>query len=294
MEDLYGHRTAGIFGYTQLTGGYQGGQAEYARVPLGDINLLKIPPGVPDEKVLLLSDVACAAWQATVFLGHVKEGDSLCVWGCGPVGLMCMAWAQFRGASRIIGIDTDVYRLQFAREKLGVLTIDGNKLNVLDEIWEILPRGPDVVIDATAFRAAKSMGQRIQRALRLEGDNSEVLCEAVKAVRKGGRVIQIADYFSTCNNFPTGAIHLKALKFVGGQVHVQRFWQNLLELIVQGRFDPSFVITHHMPLERIAEAYSMFARHENRCIKVMLHTPYFYELQHASIASAAIPQPTQI
>jgi len=282
MDQQYGHRTAGIFGYTHLTGGFQGGQAEYARVPLGDINCLVIPEGIPDEKVLFLSDIACTAWQATVYLGHVKEGNTLAVWGCGPVGLMSMAWAKFRGASKIIAIDVDANRLEFARAKLGVDIIDGSKQKVLEAIHELLPRGPDVVIDATAFRFSKHLGTRLQLALSLEGDSVDILSEAIKAVRKGGRVIQIADYFTTANNFPTGAIQLKALKFFGGQVHVQRYWKDLLELIVQGKFDPSFLITHHMPLDKIVEAYSMFAHHENNCVKVVLHTPYYYSLQQRS------------
>jgi len=298
MDEQYGHRTAGIFGYTHLTGGFQGGQAEYARVPLGDVNCLKVPEGVPDEKVLLLSDVLCTAWQASVFLGHVAEGSTLAVWGCGPVGLMSMAWAKYRGASKIIAIDTDAYRLTFAREKLGVTTINATQEDVVKSIAALIPRGPDVVIDATAFRFTKSIGQRIQRALHLTGDSVDVLNEAIMAVRKAGRVVQIADYFTTSNNFPTGAIQLKALKLLGGQVHVQRYWQSLLDIIVEGRFDPSFLITHHMPLERIVEAYSMFAHHENNCIKVVLHTPYFYEQQHmrktnsAALATNLVPSTT--
>jgi len=278
MDDLYGDRTAGIFGYTHLTGGFDGGQAEYARVPLGDINCLKIPSGVPDEKVLLLSDVACTGWQASVYLGHVDRGDTVAVWGCGPVGLMAMAWAKFRGASRIIGIDHEPYRLQFAREKIGVETINFDKEDVVKTLKQYFPRGPDVAIEAAGFRFPKTLSHQIQRAVKLESDSVDNLTECMKSVRKGGRVVQIADYFGTTNQFPTGAIQLKALKMLGGQVHVQRYWHELLDYIVKGQFDPSFIITHHMPFERIEEAYKMFAHHEDNCVKVLLHTPLYYEM----------------
>jgi threonine dehydrogenase-like Zn-dependent dehydrogenase len=294
MDTIYGHRTAGIFGYTHLTGGFDGGQAEYARVPLGDVNCLKVPEGIPDEKVLLLSDVACTGWQATVYLGHVKEGDTVAVWGCGPVGLMCMAWAKWRGAGKVIAIEREGYRISFAKEHLGVLAVNADKENVLDSLKVLCPRGPDVCIDATGFRFTKSFASKFQRFTGLEGDTVESLDEAIKAARKGGRIVQIADYFSTTNNFPTGAIQLKALKFLGGQVHVQRFWHDLLDLIVRGKFDPSFIITHHMPLEKVAEAYKMFGHHENNCVKIMLHTPYFYELNRPVSAHMQCLKPHQL
>jgi len=269
MEKQYGHRSSGVFGYSHLTGGYEGGQAEYVRVPLADNNLLKVPKKLSDEKVLLLSDVICTGWHANV-LGGVTEGTFVAIWGCGPVGLMTAMWAKFKNATKIIMIDCDENRLRFAREKLDVITINFEDGNVCDAIKKHFPMGPDVAIDCVGFRFAKSTKHKLQRSLKLEKDVPEVLTECITSVRKGGVVSIIGDYFSKANKFPIGAFMEKSLTMRGGQVCVQTYWKELLGYIKEGQVDPTFVITHTMPLDRAQDAYDIFDNHDDKCLKILL------------------------
>jgi len=269
MEELYGHRIAGVFGYSHLTGGYEGGQAEFIRVPIADFNCLKVPDELPDEKVLFLSDIACTGWHATE-LGGVIEGNTVAIWGCGPVGLMAGMWCKFRGAAKIVMIDHIDYRLRFAQEKLGVDVIDFSTTKVRDEMKRLIPHGPDVAIDCVGFRFPKTLLHKLQKTLYLETDVPEVLEECITCVRKGGSVSIIGDYFLKANNFPIGAAMEKGLMSRGAQVFVHKYWKQLLGYIQQGLVDPSFVITHVMPLERAAEGYRMFDQHEDDVIKILL------------------------
>jgi threonine dehydrogenase-like Zn-dependent dehydrogenase len=269
-EQEYGHRTAGIFGYSHMTGGYDGGQAEYVRVPLGDFNLLKVPESLSDEKVLFLSDIVCTGWQANE-LGNVSKGHIVAVWGCGAVGLMAQAWAKFRGAAKIIAIDNDPHRLKMARRKIGSYTINFDKADVLEALRELVPGGPDVVIEAAGFRFPKTLGHRVQTLVKLERDAMDILTEMIKAVKKNGTVAIVGDYFGTGNQFPIGAFMEKALTMRSGQVFVQKYWKELLGYIEAGEFDPTFVITHRMSLEDIPLAYKMFQKHEDNLVKVVIH-----------------------
>jgi threonine dehydrogenase-like Zn-dependent dehydrogenase len=271
MEKLYGHRTSGFFGYSHLTGGYEGCQAEFVRVPFADINCLKVPNSLPDEKVLFLSDIVCTGYHATE-LGLVSKGHTVAVWGCGPVGLMAVAWCIFKGAKRVIAIDGVDYRLRIAKEKLGVETIDFTKQDVVKTLQEMAPGGPDVCIDAVGFRLPKSLLHKFQRAVKLETDTSDVLYEAITAVRKAGTVSVVGDYYALTNNYPIGAFMEKGLTMRGGQVFAQKYWKQLLQWIEQGLFDPTFVITHSMPLENAATAYKMFDQHSDGMVKVILKT----------------------
>lgn len=272
-DDLYGHRSSGKFGYSHLTGGFSGGQAEWVRVPFADNCLLKIPDGIPDEKVLLLSDVACTGYHATE-LGGVTRNQTVAVWGCGPVGLTVLACAKLRGAARIIAIDGDSYRLEFARNKIGAEVIDFSKDDVLKTLRELCPNGPDVCIDSAGFRFPKSLTERFTRALSVtQRDSSEILRECIFAVRKGGTVSIVGDYFTEASHFPIGAFFDKGLNMRAGQTHVQRYWHHLLDCIKGGEFDPSFIISHIMLLDRAADAYRLFDKHDHACIKVLLKTP---------------------
>jgi len=268
MAKLYGHSIAGVFGYSQLTGGFDGGQAEYARVPLADNNLLKVPDSLSDEKVLFLSDIVCTGWHACE-LGEVSEGQTVAVWGCGPVGLMAQAWAKFRGAARVIAIDNVPYRLAVAK-KLGSYVINFDKVNVLDEIERLAPGGPDVGIEAAGFRFPKSLSHKLQTFVGLEGDAMDILTEMVKAVRKCGTIAIVGDYFYCGNQFPIGAFMEKGQTMRGSQVFVQKYWKELLGYIERGEFDPTFVITHHMPLEDGPKAYAMFHAKEDEALKIIL------------------------
>lgn len=271
MEELYGHRISGIFGYSHLTGGYPGGQAEFTRVPFADVNLLKIPAHLPDEKALFLSDIACTSFHATE-LGEVKEGDVVAVWGCGPVGLLTLAWAKHKKASKIIGIDNVPARLKLAQEKLGADTINYNEQNVVQTIRKLVPeRGPDVVIECAGFRFPKTLTHKVQAALNLETDSMDILTEMILSCRKGGTLSLIGDYYMYGNSFPVGPMMEKGVRVHGSQVFVQKYWKDILRLIERGEFDPTFIITHHFSLDEAPEAYRVFDKKEDDCIKVLLH-----------------------
>jgi len=269
MEKLYGHRTSGMFGYSHITGGYEGGQAEYVRVPFADVNTLKITSELPDEKLLFLSDVVCTGWFANE-LGGVCEGQTVAVWGCGPVGLMAQMWAKFRGAKRVIAIDAVQYRLQMAKEKLGSDIINFAECDVVQTLKSMVPGGPDVCIDAVGFRFPKSLLHKFQRALRLESDAPQVLDEAILSVRKAGTVAIVGDYYAYANQFHIGAFMEKGLTMRGGQAPVQRYWKELLGYIESGKVDPTFIITHRLLLEQAAEAYKIFDNKEDGAVKILL------------------------
>jgi len=269
LDAVYGQRLSGIFGYSHLLGGYEGCQAEFVRVPIGDVNCLKIPDTLSDAKAILLSDIACTGWHANE-LAEVCEGQTVAVWGCGPVGLMTMMWAKFRGASRIIAIDCLPYRLQLAKDKFGAEIIDFSKTDVVSALHNLLPLGADVCIEAVGFRYTKSPTHASQRAAKLETDTPEILTEVIKCTRNGGHIAVVGDYYNLANAFPIGALMEKGLTFRGSQVYVQKYWQQLMEYFVQGKVDPSFVISHEMPLEKTDEAYRIFDQKQDGAIKILL------------------------
>jgi len=269
-EKLLGGKLCGAYGYTHLTGGYDGGQAEYVRVPIADFNLLKVPDNVPDEKALYLSDIVCTSYHANV-LGRVKPGKTVAVWGCGPVGLLAQAWAKFLGASVVIGIDNLEYRLQVARDKIGSHTINFDEVSdVVGELKKLIPGGPDVSIDAAGFRFPKTLSHKLQHAVKLENDSLDIVNEMILATKKGGHISIVGDYFGYGNQFPIGPLMEKSLTIRGGQCFVQKYWHELLGHIESGKFDPTIVVTHHMTLEDLPEAYRKFNNREDNCIKVFL------------------------
>lgn len=269
MEELYGHKTAGVFGYTHLTGGYQGGQAEYVRVPFADVNCLQVPPQLSDEQALFLSDIACTGWHANE-LGKVKAGDNVVIWGCGPVGLMAIQWAKFRGAGRIIAIDRLPYRLEFAYQRFGIETLNYKERDVVETMKAIFPHGADVCIDCAGYRFPKSPAHKLQTKLRLETDALDAIDEMVKVGRKRARLVLIGDYFGYGNMFPIGGLMEKGQKLTGSQVFVQKYWRELLNYIQRGDFDPTMLITHRMTLDEIPRAYEMFDKHQDDVIKVFV------------------------
>ncbi|RYG52421.1 hypothetical protein EON67_01290, partial [archaeon] len=237
------------------------------------------------------------AWHANE-LGEVKAGDQVIVWGCGPVGLLCAFWAKFRGAARVISIDSEEYRLEYARAKAGAETIDRSKCDVVKTVQSMMPGGPDVCIDATGFRFATGL-HKVERAVGLETDTSEIVNEMITVCNKGmwrgfsssslrvttataravvhtaryagGRISLIADYYTYTNHFNIGAFMEKGLMMRGGQVWVQKYWQQILSWIEEGRVDASWLVTHHMSLKDGDKAYTMFDKHEDRCLKILLH-----------------------
>jgi len=268
VEAMYGHRTAALYGYSHLTGGVPGGQAEYVRVPFADVNCLPVPEGLTDEQVLYLSDVVPTAYHACE-LGSVKEGSVVAIWGLGPIGLCAARWAQIRGAKRVIGIDAVPERLAIARDILKIDTIDYKSKDVLKTLNEMIPGGPDVAIEAAGFEYAKTILHKVEMALSLETDTADILTECITAVRKFGSVSIIGVYSGFTNHFPIGAMMEKDLIVRGGQSPTQKYWEMALKKIQSGEFDPTFMITHKAKLADAPDLYEKFYNHKG-VIKVFL------------------------
>jgi threonine dehydrogenase-like Zn-dependent dehydrogenase len=274
-EKMFGHATAGIFGYSHLTGGYAGGQAEFARVPFADVGPLKVPDGMTDEQVLFLSDILPTGYMGAEMC-DIQGGDVIAVWGAGPVGQFAIASAKLLGAERVIAIDRFDYRLRMAREKAGADdTINYEDVNVLEALKEMTGgRGPDSCIDAVGMEAhgptAMYAYDRAKQALMLESDRPLVLREAIMACRSGGTISVIGVYGGLIDKFPMGAVMNRSLTIKTGQCHVHRYMKPLLERIQRGEIDPSFVITHTLPLHEAARGYDMFVNKQDNCEKVVL------------------------
>jgi threonine dehydrogenase-like Zn-dependent dehydrogenase len=273
-EKLYGHSMAGIYGYSRLTGGFAGGQAEYARVPFADVNPLKVPDSLSDEQVLFLSDILPTGYMGAEMC-DIQPGDVVAVWGAGPVGLFAMMSARMLGAERIIGIDRFDYRLAMARERAGAETIDYEQEDVLETLRELTAgRGPDKVIDAVGMEAHSPRidyaYDRAKQMARIETDRPLALREAIMAVRNGGIVSVIGAYGGFIDKFPIGSVMNRSLTIRSGQCHVQRYMRPLLERIEAGEIDPSVVITHRLPLSEAPRGYEMFHHKIDNCEKVVL------------------------
>ncbi len=274
-EKMFGHATAGIFGYSHLTGGYAGGQAEFARVPFADVGPLKVPEGLTDEQVLFLSDIFPTGYMGAEMC-DIEPGDVIAVWGAGPVGQFAIASAKLLGAERIIAIDRFEYRLRMAREKAGATeTINYEQVSVLEALKEMTGgRGPDKCIDAVGMEAhgpaAMYAYDRAKQALMLESDRPIALREAIMACRNGGTISVIGVYGGLIDKFPMGAVMNRSLTIKTGQCHVHRYMRPLLERIQRGEIDPSFVVTHRLELDQAPEGYDMFLNKEDECVKVVL------------------------
>jgi threonine dehydrogenase-like Zn-dependent dehydrogenase len=274
-EALFGYSPAGIYGYSQLLGGYAGGQAEYVRVPFADIDTLKIPDHLTDEQVLMLTDAFPTGYMAVENAG-VKPGDVIAVWGCGPVGQFAIRSAQMLGAERIIAIDHIPERLQMAREHGFAEVINLEGVDVVEILKEMTGgRGPDICIDAVGLEAhatgLEGMYDRAKQTMRLETGRPHALREAIQACRKGGTVSLAGVYAGFIDKIPMGAAFNKGLTIKMGQTHVHKYMQPLLERIEKGEIDPSFVVTHTMPLEEAPQAYKIFNDKLDNCVKVILN-----------------------
>jgi len=274
-EKMWGYSPCGIYGYSHLLGGYAGGQAEYVRVPYADVGPLKVPEELSDDQALFLSDILPTGYMAAENCG-IEAGDTIAVWGCGPVGLFAIACAFLLGAERVIAIDRFPERLRLAGSKLGAETIDYTEANVLDALKELTGgRGPDGCIDAVGMEAHAYHNfayayDRVKQAMLLETDRPVALREAVMACRSGGTISIAGVYGGWIDKFPAGAMMNRSLTLKSGQTHVQRYMRPLLERIVKGDIDPSFVITHRMHLDQAPAAYRMFRDKQDECIKVVL------------------------
>lgn len=273
--ELYGHSPAGLFGYSHLLGGYPGGQAEYVRVPFADVGPIKVPETLTDEQVLFLSDIFPTGYMAAENC-DIQPGDTVAVWGCGPVGQFAIKSAFMFGAGHVIAIDRFPERLRMAREQGGAETInyeeDGDVLDALKERTE--GRGPDSCIDAVGMEAhdtgVAGAYDRVKQAVRLESDRPTVLRQVIMACRNGGTVSVAGVYGGFIDKVPFGSVMNRSLTIRSGQTHVQRYMRPLLERIQKGEIDPGFVITHTMPLDQAPAGYDMFKNKQDGCIKVVM------------------------
>jgi len=264
--------SGGYFGYSEKFGNYPGAQAQYLRVPYGNFTPLRIPPSceLEDESLLLLSDVLPTAYWSVENAG-VKEGDTVVVLGCGPVGLMAQKFAWMKGAKRVIAVDHLLYRLQRAKAINHVETFDFTKQDDMGEhLKEITQGGADIVIDCVGMDGKKSPLEFIEQKLKLQGGTLGPIQIATKAVRKFGTVQITGVYGGNYNAFPLGAFFSRNITLKMGQAPVIHYMPELYKKIVDGQFDPSAIISHRLPLEQAEHAYRIFNDHEDDCIKVVL------------------------
>jgi len=274
-DKVFGHTTAGLFGYSHLTGGYPGGQAEYLRVPFADATVQKVPEGIPDEKLLFLSDIFPTGWQAAV-QADIQPTDTVAIWGCGPVGQMTIRSAVLLGAEQVVAIDRLPERLEMA-EAGGAITINFEEENVVERLNELTGgEGPEKCIDCIGMEShvtpamPDTVYDRAKQILLAESDRPHVLREMIYVCRPGGLISIPGVSGGLADKIPMGAAMNKGLTFRMGQTHVQRWTADLLRRIEEDQIDPSFVITHEVPLDKGPEMYRTFRDKQDSCIKVVL------------------------
>jgi threonine dehydrogenase-like Zn-dependent dehydrogenase len=275
-EKIFGFPTAGIFGYSHLTGGFAGGQAEYVRVPFADVGPLKIEnTDLPEEALVMLADVFPTGYMAADYCA-IEPGAVVAVWGAGPVGQFAAASAQLLGAERVILIDRFDYRLRIAEENRGVETLNYEEVDSVPEALKELTggRGPDACIDAVGmeahFHGPSYMYDRTKQALRQETERPFALREAIMSCRNGGTVSIVGVYGGLMDKFPIGAVMNRGLTIRSGQCHVHRYLRPLLQRIENGEIDPGYIVTHTMKLDDAPVGYEMFKKKRDECLKVVL------------------------
>jgi len=274
VEQAYGQPTAGLFGYSHMTGGYAGGQAQFVRVPFADVGCVKVDDALSDERALFVGDILSTAYQAAENC-NIKPGDTVAVWGLGPVGQLTVKCAYFLGAERVIGIDDVPERLTMAASQGAAEIVDLSETRVLEKIKELTGgRGPDACVDAVGMEAhgvgIDETYDRMKQTLRLQNDRPAALRYAIMACRKGGTVSTPGVYGGLIDKVPFGAAFQKGLTIRTGQTHVHRYVKPLLEHIMAGALDPTFIITHRISLDEAPDAYRMFNDKKDGCVKVVL------------------------
>ncbi|MDX5378070.1 MAG: glutathione-dependent formaldehyde dehydrogenase [Halomonas sp.] len=273
-DKVFGHAGAGLFGYSHLTGGYAGGQAEYVRVPFADQTHVKVPDGLTDEQVLFLGDIFPTGWQAAVQC-DIEPSDTVAIWGAGPVGQFCVRSAVLLGAEQVVVIDNVPERLAMA-EAGGAIAINFDEESVLARLQELTRgKGPEKCIDAVGLeshvpRSLDSVYDRFKQAMMLESDRAHVLREMIYVCRPGGILSIPGVYGGLIDKVPMGPLMNKALTVRTGQTHVKRWTDELLSLIEEGQIDPSFVVTHSAGLEQGPDMYNTFRDKQDGCVKVVL------------------------
>jgi threonine dehydrogenase-like Zn-dependent dehydrogenase len=273
-EKMWGHSPAGLFGYSHMLGGFAGGQAQYLRVPYADVGPIKVPEGLTDEQVLFLSDIFPTGYMAADFC-NLNRGETVAIWGCGPVGQFAIKSAFLLGAERVIAIDTVPERLALAKES-GAITLDFMQEDIYDRIQELTQgRGADACIDAVGTEPATGSGfdavvDRIKVATFMGTDRPHVLRQAIHCCRNFGTVSIVGVYGGLLDNMPMGSAINRGLTFRMAQTPVQHYLPKLMERIEKGEIDPSFVITHRATLEEGPELYKTFRAKKDGCIKVVM------------------------
>lgn len=275
MEAIYGYSGSGLFGYSHMMGGYAGGQAQYARVPFANVGALKIESDLPDEKVLFLTDIFPTGYMAAEN-ADIEEGDTVAVWGCGPVGQFAIASAFMLGAARVIAIDRFSERLEMAR-KLGAICIDYTQddVSVLTALKDLTGGiGPDCAIDAVGleshFNDLQGIYDAVKTAVFLETDRPGVLRQAIMAVRKGGTLSIPGVYGGLLDKVPFGAAFGKGIKMKMGQTHMHRYMKPLLGRIEKGQIDPSFLISHRITLDEAPKMYEVWRDKKDKVTKIVI------------------------
>ncbi len=277
-EKAWGSSAAGIFGYSHMAGGYAGGQAEYVRVPFADVGPLVIEDdSLSDEQVLFLSDIFPTGYMGAE-LCDIQPGDTVAVWGAGPVGQFAAASAALLGADRVVVIDRFPYRLRMAAEHAGAETLNYEEVDVREALRDLTAgRGPDACIDAVGMEAHHGSGpihayDKVKQGLRMETERAHALRQAITSCRNGGTVSIMGVYGGMVDKFPLGSLMNRSLTVKTGQCHVQRYMRPLLERVQNGEIDPTFVITHRMSLSEAPHGYDIFKRKQDDCMKVVLTT----------------------
>ena len=275
-ELMYGYSGSGLFGYSHIYGGFAGGQAQYVRVPFANVGPIKIENDLPDEKVLFLSDIYPTGYMGAVN-ANIEEGDTVAVWGCGPVGLFAIASAYMLGAGRVIAIDRFPERLKLAREYCGATTIDytDNDVIVVEALRDLTGgMGPDSCIDAVGMEAHSStlvgMYDKVKQALMMETDRPFVLRQSIQAIRKGGTLSIPGVYGGALDKVNFGAAFGKAIHMNMGQTHMHSYLAPLLKTVEEGRIDPSFLISHRCGIEEVPDMYKMWRDKQDGVTKIVI------------------------
>ncbi|WP_343691348.1 zinc-dependent alcohol dehydrogenase [Chitinophaga sp.] len=268
--DMLKGKGGALFGYTDLYGGYSGGQAEYVRVPYADVSPRLVPGFLSDEQVLFLTDIFPTGWAA-IDWAQLKGGETVAIFGSGPVGLMAQKAAWLQGAGRVIAIDPLNYRLNKARTVNNVETLNPHEVNVVEAIREMTGgRGADVCVDAVGTEAERSFFDKVKAVVNFEKGTMKVLEQCFEAVRRGGTVTVVGVYGSPYDNFPVHRIFDKGIKMQFGQAPVTNYIDHLLQLIEQGKVILHDIVSHQLPLAQVSHGYDIFKHKEDDCVKVIL------------------------
>jgi alcohol dehydrogenase len=268
--DLTKGKGGGLFGYTDLYGGYQGGQAEYVRVPYANFSPRIVPDGMDDEQVLFLTDIFPTGWSA-IDWANLQGGETVVIFGSGPVGLMAQKAAWLKGAGRVIAVDPLKYRLDRARNLNNCETLNANDDDLINKIYEWTKgRGADVCVDAVGMEAERSMGNKLKALFNMEKGTCKVMEDCFKAVRRGGTVTVVGVYGSNYDNFPVHRLFDKGLTVRFGQAQVQKYIDELFAMVSDGKVVLNDIISHRLPLRDAAHAYDIFKKKEDDCVKVVL------------------------